>query len=221
MRILFFISLTSLLSCQTKDENHPSIIDYIKYPDSEHIREFQSKTDSSILKVFVQQDIIKLNDSILELNYIWKRSDSLLINNSHEKYYVNNSIEFISQSFYEIDSLNIPLEVKGAFLSEKKFSLDQSNPSIEVQYKFQTDSSLTMNLLTKFEYKFQKIDTLNLINTNCLIISTKDKITLNYTDERNDTTMLSSSIRVYGKEKGLILFKQETKDSKVTYRIKE
>jgi hypothetical protein len=172
--------------------------------------------------LYIKQNLRLVNDTTSEFEYYWTRSDSLPIQKSVERY-STNTLELLEQSLYEPNSLNGALEVKAEIISNKKISLVNSNNIYiyDLLYKFQTDPYVIMKIHTQFSHKFEHIDILGKDNEDCFVLISMDRITLEYTDKRKDTTMFANSQRIYAKGKGLIFFEQGTEGMKYSYKLKE
>jgi hypothetical protein len=217
---LFFMELTIFFSCQSGEGIKNPIWDYIKSPSDNRV--FQLTTDSSFATrlFFIKQNSKLVNDTTWEFEFYWTRYDSLPIQKSIERY-STNTLELLEQSFFEPNSLIGASEVKAEITGKKYFSLVDSNNIYDFQYKFKTDPYLIMKIHTQFSHKFEQINTLGNDNLDCLVIISKDQITLEYSDKRKDTTMFENSRRVYAKGKGLIFFEQSAGRRKLAYKLIE
>ncbi|MFK5878757.1 MAG: hypothetical protein QM478_04585 [Flavobacteriaceae bacterium] len=222
-KFYYLILLVTTISCISNRNDQNTFIDYVKAPinDFSIIREYKLENNTLDASVFSQQYLKKINDTTYELKYIWKRSDLILINKGVEKYYSNNYGEIISQSFFEIDSMNKVSEVNAEFLSQTTFGLSNHTNEIDMQYKFKNDSNLTMLIHSEVNFKISEADTLGILNKKCLVVKSEDTITLKYSDEREDIITISKGIRYYEKGKGLIFFAQNDGNSNMFYRLKE
>lgn len=216
---LYFIGLFIISSCQYDKTDKKPIWSYIK--SNSDTKTFELTTDSSFAaSIFVRQKAKQLNDTTWEFEFYWTRSDSIPINKSVERYSLN-ALELLEQCFYESDSVNQAIEVKAEIIGKKYFSLSDSIISCDFKYKFQTDPYLTMKIRTQFHHSFQLLDLLGEDNLDCLVITSKDQIILDYSDNRKDTTMFSNSRRIYTKGKGLIFFEQVGESQKFSYQLKD
>lgn len=218
--LLILVVFTSCMSNNNESEKH---LDYLKNPINDYsiVREYRLENDTIEASLFAQQYLEKISDSTFELKYIWKRSDSIPINKGVERHYSNNTGEFISQSFFEGDSINIFKEVKANVISKKRFILGGKKNVFVAQYRFKNDSNLIMTIHSESKYEFKNIDTLNVLTKKYLVAQSIDKTILEYSDVRGDITINSIGIRYYEKGKGLVLFIQDDGTSRVVYKLVE
>jgi hypothetical protein len=221
--IYHILIIAILISCHSNKSDENSILDYIllKNRQDTTYREFQFKKDSTISRIFIRQKAHKINDTIWQLEYNWRRSDSIPINKSIERY-ASNYIQFVSQSFYEssVDSESKVSEVKAEILGKNSFLLNELPGSIDLKYKFQSDPYLIAKVHSDFFHEFKSIDSLDYIGSDWLIVTSKDKMSLEYSDSRKDTTFISTFIRVYAKDRGLMFFMEQHANEKYLYRLK-
>ncbi|NQX97407.1 MAG: hypothetical protein HRT73_05945 [Flavobacteriales bacterium] len=206
-----------------KKDSHPVILDYIKWNTETNVvyREYQSRTDTTIEKVFISQFVKEIDDSTWDVQFSWIRDDSLPINRGIERYRSDNTVEIIEQSYFELDSLNNPIEVKAQIMGNNIFTLNKPDASVKLLYQFASDTSLTMLLSFLNNYTIGEFDSLDVKCQDCLILQATNKTELKYSDERQNTINHSESLGVFHKGKGLILFISKDKSDCKVYRLIE
>jgi hypothetical protein len=220
---LSLIALLFLVSCQS-NRSEKRIIDYIKLDNNTEnaYREYEYKTDTTVASVFIKQKVKQINDTLWEFEFNWMRSDSIPINKSIERYSINNSFQLIAQSYYySRNSKNEPVELKSEIVNQKSFTKNSPQASFDLKFLFPEDKNKTIKMHSDIEYKFQSIDSLGAQGTDCMVLFTKARTTLDYSDARKDTTLFTEGISVSAKGEGLIMFWQTTNGKKVFYRLKK
>ncbi len=218
MRKTLIIPIVFLLfSCQSTGIDKFSVIDYLVMHNES--REFQSVNNSSMLDLTINQIAEQINDTLWEFEFNWVRSDLFPINKSIEKYSSNNYYEIVAQSYYELNADKKPLEIHAEIIGGRTFNLSSKNCIYDIRYNFQTDKYLTMIIHSENTINLEKIDTLSK-NSVFLVFSSKDRILLDYSDNRNDSTFFIENKRVYEKGNGLILFIQKNGSDTIIYRMK-
>ncbi len=168
-------------------------------------REFQSYRDSSLTKIFISQRWEQVNDSTWQFEYAWKNIDSLPINRSIERY-TKNKVELVAQYIYEMDSANNPHEVSFNVENNKPCFISSEGCSFDAKAKFVIDSNFTMLVHTDIKYNFKLIETYPESERDCLVVTSSDRITFDFSDSRRDTVINSIGTRIYSKGLGLVYF---------------
>jgi hypothetical protein len=196
------------------------MLDYFQCVNDGKQKVFEFKTDSTISKMLLNQKCLQINDSVWEFEFVFLRSDSLPMLKSKERHSVNNTHEFVQQSMYSRNSSNKVIEIKGKAAGDAKFFLDQPNQNIFYKCYFIIDSNLIMRIKYQFSFNYQVIDSLSEASP-CLVIYSKESTYLDYLNNRKDTTIYTEGIRVFVKNKGVVLFGRFQKDKKELYKLKE
>jgi len=219
---LSLIALLFLVSCQS-NRSEKRIIDYIKWDNNTEnaYREYEYKTDTTVASVFIKQKSKQINDTLWEFEFNWMRSDSIPINKSIERYSINNSFQLIAQSYYSRNSRNELVELKSELVNQKLVTKNSHQASFDLRFTFSDDKNKTMKMHSDIEYKFQTIDSLGPQGADCMVLYTKARTTLDYSDARKDTTLYTEGTSVSAKGEGLIMFWQTTNGKKVFYRLKK
>ncbi len=202
------ISILFLASCtEQKAETKRSLLDYILVPDAglSSEREFIKNTDSTIARLFLSEKHKQINDSAWEFEFFWSNQDSILVSSSKEIYRPDGST-ILSESFYELDSLQNTLEAVASFSGNRNFMLNKDVNPFRFQYTYRTEPPLTMKVESYWSSKFEQIDSLGVTGKDCLVITSNDRATVDYSGDKKDTTMSFTSIRIYSKGHGLIRF---------------
>lgn len=133
------------------------------------------------------------------------RSDSLPVNRSIERYTNSGKFEMVEHAFFETDSAESVKEVLGHFVSQNSYS-DLSQPLvIKVEYKFRSDTSLTITRIDSLKFVFNQVDG---SDEDCLIAETSGRTIYHYSGSRSATTIDGKSKRVFKKGVGLIRFSE-------------
>jgi len=169
-------------------------------------------------RIFVSQNIKHLANEATDLEYVMKTVDAVPMNKGIERYYPDNQIELISQSLFELDSQDKPVEIKAQIIKGGRKSIADTSIDYELLYKFKVDSACTLHLNVRLTFNLQFIDSLKL---ECLFVTSREKLFLNFNDSRHDTTLLGESSRLYAKGKGLLYFEIGNTREKEIYRLKQ
>ncbi len=138
--------------------------------------------------------------------------------------YTNNNLSLVAFSIFEMDSLSQPIEAKAAITKLIVSSQKNNSCSYEFKYSSKTDPYQILKTHNHFTLQFAKIDSLDLPSSDCLIISSKDTNTIEYTDvhsNTSNTTFYTTSSKIFSKGAGLVCFTQEDKNHKAVYQLKK
>lgn len=216
INLFYIILFIFFVSCQS-NQTEKNILDYIILKNN--VKVFQSTIDSSALySITITQNTVQINDTTYELEFIWTRFDSLPFNKSIERC-SPSSVELIEASYYALDSSKRPVEIRPEIIEKKRFTLQGPN-ILDMRAKFKNDSNLTMLIHMELFYKFFKIDSLGLNGKDCMELKTKNKLTMDYSDNRRDTILFSENRGIYEKGNGVIYFESNNNGRNIAYKLK-
>ena len=219
MKNISFLFLIALI-CSCNMEKPPSFLPYLIWPDEEkdRFRMFYSIGDNAATKIMATQAVSYSEDSVVTLEYLILREDTIPINKSQENWYPDNSMELMSNSFYEFDDATGFVEVKGIAQAETKWDL-KSDFTFEFNYKFITDPGMSMTTHSTFNISKAEIDSIFDSKTDCMVLNSITNTNLRFTEDRKDTIITSSTIRIYKKNKGLVYFSNNNGVKSTAYQI--
>ena len=223
MKILFYLCILGLfVNCNADKNAETGIIEYMKWDNTANYnyREFRSYSDSMVTRIFISQRWEQVDDSTWQFEYAWKNIDSLPINRSIERY-TKNKVELVAQYIYEMDAEGKPHEVSFNVEDNKPCYINSEGCSFDAMAIFLIDTNFTMSVHTDMKYDFKMIDSLPEAERDCLIVSSSDKITFDFSDHRRDTIITSVGTRIYSKGLGLIYFSDNDHGKITEYKLKK
>ncbi len=214
---LLVLLLITAGSCNTIDKSFYELIDFMKLETNENLpREYICNvTDSTLKKIFISEISRQVNDNCWEFEYLFRRKDSIPIQKSIERYYSNNEFELLQASVFELDSNNKPIEIKGEILNGKRMSLNEKNSHFNIAFIFSSGQRIQYSCDLSHQIYFK-----DSLNSNILILSSKNKILLSNIPSRNDTVLFTTSTRIFEKGKGLIQFSESSGTKAEFYNLK-
>ena len=223
MRYIFYIFILGVFChCKPEKNNETGIIEYLKWDNDTNYnyREFQSYTDSTLTKIFISQQWKQVDDSTWQFEYAWKNVDSLPINRSIERY-TKNKVELVAQYIYEMDSAKNAHEVSFNVENNNPCFINSQGCSFDGKAKFVIDSSFTMTVHTDIKYDFRMIETFPESERDCLVVTSSDRISFDFTDSRRDTVINSIGTRIYSKGLGLVYFSDNDGENNYEFKLKK
>ena len=219
--LLYLYILVLFVHCKPEKNTETGIIEYLKWDNDTNYnyREFQSVSDSTLTKIFIAQRWENIDDSTWQFEYTWRNIDSMPINKSIERY-TPNRVELIAQYIYELGENNKIQEVAFDIGKNNSCVLNSGGCSFDASAKFVIDSTFQMQVHTDMIYTFKQIDSLPENKRDCLVVTSDDRISFNFSDSRRDTVITTKGIRIYSKGVGLIFFSDFDGTNKVTYTLK-
>jgi hypothetical protein len=186
------------------------LVDYFNVDSSgtEVRREFDLINDTSSSRYFCQQKARKISDSICEIEFVFFKADSSLIQKSVERYSMNNTYQLMEQSLFIRDSTGNMNEKKAIFINSKPISVNDSAGIVEMLFRPYLDTSIELRIKQTLKPSFQIIDSLGENSSDCLVMQNLIEGTYHYNGLRKDTTVTGVSLGIYSKGAGLVLFGQ-------------
>ena len=194
--------------------------DYIIWPnsDSNRFRVYEHYDGEWTARMFLNQRIDKQEKGNIEATHYWLHGDSTPINRSLERYNLDNTIEYVKQSYFEPNSIGIPVEFDAELLAPNKFHYQDTNIELKIFYDINNDDKATMNFNSKISYSLEAIEELDSLHP-VLVLKSKELVNMNYTDKRESTENESYSELIYQYKVGLVRIKQSNAENAIEYNL--
>lgn len=208
-------------SCGHREvKNHFQLQDYILWPhsDTNYFRVFEHYDGEWVARMYLNQQLIADTDSGILVSHYWLHGDSTPINRSTEFYGRDNTVTYVSQSYFEPNAIGLFDEHQAELLPPNTYGYNDPDLEMNVFYAFKKDTKATMNFDAKISYSLEQRDTLDSIFP-VLVLRSDETIHMNYTDKRENMLDSAYSELVYKYKQGLIQIKQSNSRQAVEYNI--
>ncbi len=220
MKLISLCLVISLLAACAKKAEQIPIYDFIKSgtPVSGY-REYTVTSDTSITRVWLQQTNTKLNDTTWQFTTYWLNADSLPINAGIERYFASNNVQLIKQSYFEQIGKNRVIEVNGKMDTMKHENIFSKKGNFLIDFISRTDSAITMQIEATIHARLIENEPDIADDDKTLEIISNEISHINFLDERQDTSINTTTRRVYTLNKGLIYFTVGTGNNEMTFKL--
>ncbi len=210
-----------LVACKQKDEAL-HIADFIKGENNiTSPRKYQHIGDTSVTIVYLEQQSTLLNGSTWQFSTLWLNADSLPINAGVERYDEQNRVQMVKQSYFEQIGPESVLEIKGEFDTTAVRPILNKTQSFNINFKPIVDSTVTMKIKADVTATFITIKNAQGESERLLEIMSYESTYIDFIDTRRDTTISTSTRKVFSKSKGLLYFEVKNNNETSTYKLVE
>jgi hypothetical protein len=217
-----FVLITAQSGCDRhpKNQNDLHIQDYILWPeaDSNYFRVYEHYEGEWTARMFLNQRLVKKTPSEIIVTHFWLHGDSTPINRSLEMYGADNHIEYLKQSYFEPNTIGLPVEYEAELLPPTKFKYNDPALEMKVFYDINNDPKATMNFDSKISYKLEQVNDLDSIHP-VLVLRSNETVHMKYSDKRENTTNESYSELIYKYKVGLVRIKQSNAEKAIEYNL--
>jgi len=222
MKSLSLILLISLLAACSNKKEQLHIYDFIKSgtPVSGY-REYTVTSDTSITRVWLQQTNTKLNDTTWQFTTYWLNADSLPINSGIERYFAGNNVQLIKQSYFEQIGKDRVIEIIGKMDTTMQQNIFDKPGKFVIDFTSISDSAITMQIEASIRAQLIDNGPESSADDKTLEIISNEISHINFLDGRPDTSINTTTRRVYSLNKGLIYFTVGTGLNEMTFKLVE
>lgn len=222
MKSLSLILLISLLAACSNKKEQLHIYDFIKSgtPVSGY-REYTVTSDTSITRVWLQQTNTKMNDTTWQFTTYWLNADSLPINSGIERYFAGNNVQLIKQSYFEQIGKDRVIEIIGKMDTTMQQNIFDKPGKFVIDFNSISDSAITMQIEASIRAQLIDNGPESSADDKTLEIISNEISHINFLDARPDTSINTTTRRVYSLNKGLIYFTVGTGLNEMTFKLVE
>lgn len=196
------------------------IQDYILWPeaDSNYFRVYEHYEGEWTARMFLNQKLVEKSPNGIVVTHYWLHGDSTPINRSYERYNADNTIEYMSQSYFEPNTLGMMIEYPAELIPPTVFKYDDPDLEMKIFYDINNDRKATMNFDSKISYTLEQDAELDSIYP-VLVLKSYETVCMNYSDKRENTTSESYSELVYKYKVGLVRIRQSNSEKAIEYNL--
>jgi hypothetical protein len=210
-----------LVACKQKPETL-HIADFIKGEiNTNSLRKYQHINDTTVTVVYLNQQSTMLNGSTWQFSTMWLNADSLPINAGVERYDEQNNVQMIKQSYFEQIGPESVLEIKGEFDTTIVSPILNNTQTFNINFKPIVDSMVIMKIKADVTATFISEKNKSGEPEKYLEMMSYESTYIDFLDSRRDTTIETSTRKVFSKAKGLIYFEVKSNNETSTYKLVE